>query len=277
MCRVLEVSTSGYYKWRKREPSKRAQEDQVLTEKIKQVHVQSRGTYGSPRVHAELQEEGVRVGVNRVARLMREAGIRGVSRRKGHATTVRSPAAAPAPDLVQRDFTADGPDELWVADVTYVPTGAGFLYLAVVLDAFSRRIVGWAMANHLRKELVISALEMALEQRDPEGVIHHSDRGCQYTSIAFGARCGEVGIQPSMGTSCYDNALCESFFATLECELIDRKRFRTRAEARMAIFRFVEGWYNPHRRHSALDYESPMKYEQKYLAEVADRKLQTVH
>jgi putative transposase len=277
MCRVLEVSTSGYYKWRKRKPSKRAQEDQVLTEKIKQVHVQSRGTYGSPRVHAELQEEGVRVGVNRVARLMREAGIRGVSRRKGHATTVRSPAAAPAPDLVQRDFTADGPDELWVADVTYVPTGAGFLYLAVVLDAFSRRIVGWAMANHLRKELVISALEMALEQRDPEGVIHHSDRGCQYTSIAFGARCGEVGIQPSMGTSCYDNALCESFFATLECELIDRKRFRTRAEARMAIFRFVEGWYNPHRRHSALDYESPMKYEQKYLAEVADRKLQTVH
>lgn len=277
MCRVLEVSTSGYYKWRKRKPSKRAQENQVLTEKIKQIHAQSRGTYGSPRVHAELQEEGVRVGVNRVARLMREAGIRGVSRRKGHATTVRSPAAAPAPDLVQRDFTADGPDELWVADVTYVPTGAGFLYLAVVLDAFSRRIVGWAMANHLRKELVISALEMALEQRDPEGVIHHSDRGCQYTSIAFGARCGEVGIQPSMGTSCYDNALCESFFATLECELIDRKRFRTRAEARMAIFRFVEGWYNPHRRHSALDYESPMKYEQKYLAEVADRKLQTVH
>ena len=249
----------------------------MLTEKIKQVHAHSRGTYGSPRVHADLQDEGIRVGVNRVARLMREAGIRGVSRRKGYTTTVRSPAAAPAPDRVQRDFAASRPDELWVADITYVPTGAGFLYLSVVLDAFSRRIVGWAMANHLRKELVLSALDMALDQRDPEGVIHHSDRGSQYTSIDFGARCEQYGVLPSMGTSCYDNALCESFFATLECELIDRERFRTRAEARMAVFRFVEGWYNPQRRHSALDYQSPMRYEKKHLAEVAGRKLQTVH
>lgn len=271
MCRVLEVSTSGYYAWRSREPSKRTQEDAVLTEQIRSIHERSRGTYGAPRIHAELRDEGIRVGCKRVARLMRAAGLRGVSRRKGPRTTRRSEGARPAPDLVDRDFTATEPNELWVADITYVPTTAGFLYLAVVLDAYSRRVVGWSMANHLRTELVVAALEMALDQRRPEEVIHHSDQGCQYTSIAFGLHCREAGVQPSMGSvgDCYDNAMCESFFATLECELIDRESFAMRADARIAIFDYIEGWYNPHRRHSALDYQSPVTYEREHQSLVA--------
>ncbi len=271
MCRVLDVSTSGYYAWRNREPSQTARDDTMLTEQIRCIHAYSRGTYGAPRIHAELKDQQVRVGCKRVARLLRDVGLQGVSRRKAPTTTRRRSEARPAPDLVERDFTASGPDELWVADITYVPTTAGFLYLSVVLDAFSRRIVGWSMANHLRTELVLSALEMALAQRKPEGVIHHSDQGSQYTSIAFGQRCQEAGVRPSMGSvgDCYDNAMCESFFATLECELLDRERFETRAEARMAVFRFIEGWYNPHRRHSALAYQSPMVYEEKHLSELA--------
>jgi putative transposase len=264
MCRVLGVSRSGYYKWLGRRPSKREREDQVLTEKIRAIHARSRGTYGAPRIHAELQTQGIRVGKKRVARLMKAAGLRGVSRRKAPTTTRREPTACPAPDLVERDFTAGGPNELWVADITYVPTEAGFLYLAVVIDAFSRRVVGWAMEGHLRTELVLAALEMALSRRKAEEVIHHSDRGSQYTSIAFGERCRKAGVRPSMGRACYDNALCESFFATLECELLDRERFATRTEARLALFEFIEGWYNPHRIHSALDYQSPMQYEQQY-------------
>ena len=182
-------------------------------------------------------------------------------------TTVRDREARPAPDLVDRDFSAPGPDRLWVADITYVPTWAGFLYLAVVLDAWSRRVVGWAMAMHLRTELVLEALNMAFTQRRPTDVIHHSDQGCQYTAIAFGQRCREMGVRPSMGSvgDAYDNAMCESFFATLECELLDRHRFHSHAEARMAIFEFIEGWYNPHRRHSALDYQSPINYERSQL------------
>ena len=278
MCRVLEVSTSGYYKWRSRIPSKRDRDDEMFTEKIRQVHAASRGTYGAPRIHAELRAEGIRIGKKRVARLMRNAGLRGVSRRKRPATTVRSPAGAPVPDLIERDFTTSRPNKLWVADITYVRVATGFLYLSVVIDAFSRRVVGWAMANHLRKELVVGALEMALGQRSPgSALIHHSDRGSQYTSIAFGKRCKKAGVRPSMGSCCYDNALCESFFATLECELIEREDFETRAEARMAIFDFIEGWYNPHRRHSALDYESPMRYEQSHAAQTNNRKPQPVH
>lgn len=271
MCRVLEVSTSGYYAWLKRNPSKRDQEDEMLTEKIRAVHKQSKGTYGAPRIHAELRDEGIAVGCKRVARLMQAAGLQGVSRRKGPKTTIRDQSARPAPDLVDRDFTVEAPNQLWVADITYVPTWTGFLYLAVVLDAFSRRVVGWSMANHLRTELVLAALEMALTQRKPEEVIHHSDQGSQYTSIAFGQRCQIAGVRPSMGSvgDCYDNALCESFFATLECELIDRESFATHAEARMAVFSFIEGWYNPHRRHSALDYKSPIAYEETYQSELA--------
>ncbi len=266
MCRLLEVSTSGYYAWLKRGPSARALRDAELTETIEAIHARSRGTYGSPRIHAELAARGVRVGRKRVARLMREAGLEGVSRRKGKVTTRRDREARPAPDLVDRDFSVTGPDQLWVADITYVPTWAGFLHLAVVVDAWSRRIVGWAMAGHLRTELVLEALNMAVWQRDPENVIHHSDQGCQYTSLAFGSRCQQAGIRPSMGSvgDAYDNALCESVFASLECELLDRHSFRTPAEAKRAIFEYIEGWYNPHRRHSALDYDSPINYERRH-------------
>lgn len=263
---VLGVSTSGYYAWRNREPSKRAQDDAMLTESIRAIHAYSRGTYGAPRIHAELKDQGVRIGYKRVSRLMRAADLRGVTRRRRKSTTVRKPGPRAAPDLVERDFTASRTDQLWIADITYVPTAAGFLYLSVVLDAFSRRVVGWSMANHLRTELVLTALEMALDQRKPDGVIHHSDQGCQYTSIAFGLRCREAGVRPSMGSvgDCYDNAMCESFFATLECELLDREHYSTRAEARSSLFQFIEGWYNPHRRHSALDYQSPIQYERRH-------------
>jgi putative transposase len=266
MCRTLGVSPSGYYAWTIRPPSKRAIEDAAMTERIRAFHARSRGTYGAPRIYQDLFEEGDRVGRKRIARLMRQAGLQGVSRRKGCRTTIRNGDTCPAPDLVERNFTVTGPDQLWVADITYIPTWAGFLYLAVVLDAFSRRIVGWAMETHLRTELVLDALNMALWRRRPSGVIHHSDQGCQYTSIAFGKRCKEAGVRPSMGSAgdCYDNALCESFFATLECELLDRQRFRTQAEARMAVFEFLEGWYNPHRRHSGAGNLSPMEYERKH-------------
>ena len=265
MCRVLGVSPSGYYAWVGREPSQRARADEVLKTKIAAIHRKSRGTYGRPRVHAELKEDGVRIGCKRVTRLMRDAGLQGASRRPKYRTTVRDRSARPAPDLVDRNFAVERPDQLWVADITYIPTWAGFLFLAVVLDAFSRRVVGWAMATHLRTELVLDALNMALGQRRPAAVIHHSDQGCQYTSIAFGLRCKQAGVRPSMGSvgDCYDNAMCESFFATLECELLDRHRFRTQAEARMAIFEFIEGWYNPRRRHSSLGYLSPMEFERR--------------
>jgi putative transposase len=269
MCRVLEVSTSGYYAWCQRPPSRRARKDAELSLRMRAIHERSRGTYGVPRIHAELAAAGIQVGRKRVARLMRAAGLAGVSRRKWKTTTVRDCDARPAPDLVDRNFVAPGPNRLWVADITYIPTWAGFLYLAVVLDAFSRRIVGWAMATHLRTELVLEALNMALWQRRPTAVIHHSDQGTQYTSIAFGMRCREAGVRPSMGSvgDCFDNAMCESFFATLECELLDRTSFRTQVQARMAVFEFIEGWYNPHRRHSAIDYLSPINYERNHQSQ----------
>jgi putative transposase len=263
MCRVLGVSPSGYYAWAQRGLSDRAVRDVHLTAQITTSHTRSDETYGAPRVLADLRAAGERISQKRVARLMRTAGLVGVSRRRGTRTTVRGPGADDAPDLVQRNFTATAPDQLWVADITYVPTWAGFLYLAVVLDAFRRRVVGWAMATHLKTELVLAALEMARVQRRPTNVIHHSDHGSQYTSLAFGARCATLGVRPSRGTvgDCYDNALCESFFATLECELFDRHTFRSHAEARTAIFQFIEGWYNPHRRHSAIGQQSPMQFE----------------
>jgi putative transposase len=279
MCRVLGVSTSGYYAWVGREPGKRAGEDAVLRKRIEAIHQRSRGTYGRPRVHAELRENGVRVGCQRVSRLMRQAGLQGASRRKGYRTTVRDRNARPAPDLVERNFSVDRPDQLWVADITSIPTWAGFLFLAVVLDVFSRRIVGWAMATHLRTELVLDALNMALGQRRPQAVIHHSDQGCQYTSIAFGARCKQAGVRPSMGSvgDCYDNAMCESFFATLECELLERRRFANQVEARMAVFEFIEGWYNSHRRHSSLHYLSPMQFERQWVPPTPAGAQEAVH
>jgi putative transposase len=268
MCRRLGVSPSGYYAWRKRPPSARARADGALTARIAAIHARSRGTYGAPRVHAELADDDqVHCGRKRVARLMRQAGLVGVCRRRAARTTQPDPAAAPAADLVQRTFTAERPDQLWVADITYLPTWQGFLYLAVLLDACSRRVVGWAMADHLRTALVVEALEMALWNRRPAGgLVHHSDRGCQYTSLAFGQRCRQAGIAQSMGSvgDCYDNALAESFFATLECELVDRVRWKTHAEARLAVFDFLEGFYNPRRRHSALGYLSPATFEWRY-------------
>jgi len=266
LCRTLGVSPAGYYAWRDRSTSLRSQQDTQLTEKIRQIHERSRGTYGVPRIHAELTQAGTRLSRKRVARLMRKAGLAGVSRRRSWSTTRRDPNARPAPDLVQRDFSAQGPNRLWVADITYIPTVEGFLYLAVILDVWSRRIVGWAMAAHLQTELVLSALEMALWRRRPRQVIHHSDQGCQYTSLRFGGRCKQAGVRPSMGSvgDCFDNAMCESFFAALECELISRNRFQSREHARREVFEYIEGWYNPHRLHSALDYRSPERYEREH-------------
>jgi putative transposase len=268
MCRVLGVSPAGYYAWRHRAPSARARADAVLRERIQTVHAASHATYGAPRVHAELKAAGVAVGRKRVARLMHSAGLAGVSRRQRPVTTRRDERVRPAPDLVERRFMAQAPNRLWVADITYVPTAAGFLYLAVVVDVFSRRVVGWSMATDLRSQLVLDALGMALAQRKPHGVIHHSDQGGQYTSIGFGARCREAGVRPSMGSvgDAYDNAMCESFFATLECELLARRRFGSQAEARMALFSFIEGWYNPRRRHSGLGYLSPIDFERRMTA-----------
>ena len=232
MCRVLEVSRSGYYAWLKREPSARAQANAELLEAIQEIHTESDGTYGAPRIHAELQDRGPEASLNRVARVMKGAEIQGVSPRKWTRTTLRGKSTRLVPDLVDRDFTATGPDQLWVADITYVSTWAGFLFLAIVLDVWSRRIVGWAMATHLRTELVQDALDMAVARRGGRGVIHHSDQGCQYTSLAFGRRCELMGVQISMGSvgDAYDNAMAESFFGTLECELLDRYTFRTPAK-----------------------------------------------
>jgi putative transposase len=262
MCRLLGVSPSGYYAWTKRQPSRRSQTDAALVAEIRAAHATSRGIYGVPRIHIDLAAKGIRVGRKRVARLMSAAGLAGVSRRRFVHTTVKG-SGRQAPDLVDRHFTAERPNQLWVADITYIPTWAGFLYLAVVLDACSRRIVGWSMATTLATRLVLDALNMALAMRRPKGVIHHSDQGSQYTSIEFGNRCREAGVRPSMGSvgDAYDNAMCESFFATLECELLNRRRFKTQAEARIAVFEFIEGFYNPRRRHSSIGYLSPNDYE----------------
>jgi len=265
MARVMGVSRSGFYAWTARAPSERTVADARLTERITRIHLASKETYGAPRIHAELADEGISVGRKRVERLMKAAALIGISRRKGTRTTFRDARVRPASDLVDRSFRADEPNQLWVADITYVPTWVGFIYLSVVLDAFSRRIVVWAMGHDLKAQLVIDAMNMAIGQRRPNDVIHHSDQGSQYTSVAFGLRCKEAGIRPSMGSvgDAYDNAMCESFFATLECELLDRRKFRTKAEARMAIFEFIEGWYNSSRRHSALGYKSPIAFERR--------------
>jgi putative transposase len=240
----------------------------VLTERIRAIHSASDATYGRPRVRAELLEQGERVSHKRIARLMRVAGLRGVSRRRGFTvTTRRDPDRSRAHDLVKRQFVADAPNQLWAADMIYVPTWQGFIYLATVINVWSRRVVGWSIGEQMRAELVLSVLDMALGSRKPESVIHHSDQGSQYASLAFGKRCREMGVRPSMGTvgDAYDNAVAERFFASLECELIDRKTFRTKTEAHLAVFTWIEGWYNnPRRRHSGLGYLSPMNYEEKH-------------
>jgi len=272
MCRLLKVSPSGFYAWDKRPMSDRERTDIALTARIHEIYRRSRETYGSPMIHAELADDyDIHVGRKRVARLMRAAGLRGATLRKFVVTTERAAQEPQVADLVERRFYAERPNRLWVADATYIPTWSGFLYLAIVLDVFSRKIVGWAMEMHLRTELMLAAIDMAITMRKPKEVIHHSDHGCQYTSYAFGKRCQEAGIMPSMGTvgDAYDNAMAESFFATLEREVLNRRRFKSQAEAKMAIFDWLEGWYNPHRRHSALGRRSPVNYERLALAREA--------
>jgi putative transposase len=272
LCRVLRVSASGYYDWLGRAPSARAQANAELIQRIGEIHRASDATYGAPRIHAELCEQGAAIGHNRVARLMRLGGLRGVSRRRGWCvTTRRDRARQPAPDLVQRRFEATDINQLWVADMTYIPTWAGFGYLAVVLDVFSRKIVGWAFGQRQTADLVLAALNMALLTRKPQGVIHHSDQGSQYTSVEFGRRCAQMGVRPSMGSvgDAYDNAMAESFFASLECELIDRRVWKSFAQARMEIFTWIEGWYNPRRRHSGLGQKSPVNFERRHMASSA--------
>jgi putative transposase len=273
MCKRLGVSTSGYYEWCSRAPSRRSINDRIMTERIRQIHAMSDCSYGRIRVQAELQDMGLRVNLKRIERLMRLAHIHGVSRRRGYViTTRRDRSAKAAPDLVNREFKATAINQLWVADMTYVPTWAGFLYLAVVVDVYSRKVVGWAFGERMTSDLVIAALNMAVHTRRPESVIHHSDQGSQYTSVAFGKRCEEMGVKPSMGTvgDAYDNAMAESFFATLECELIDRRSWKTKAEARLAIFTWIESWYNPLRRHSGLGLRSPNAFERSLNLQKSD-------
>jgi putative transposase len=269
LCRMLGVSRSGYYAWRSRPPSKRSREDATLTAKIGKIYRRSRQTYGSPRVHAELRALGIRCGRKRVERLMRQAGLRGCMRGRRKGTTRRS-KRAPVKDLVKRNFAAPEVDRVWVADVTYVATREGFLNLAFILDAHSRRIVGWAMENHLRTELVVDALQMAVWRRKPApGLIHHSDQGVQYTSLSFGERLREVGITPSMGRtgSALDNAMAESFVSTLKAELVSNLEFPSRQAAKTAIFDYLETFYNTRRLHSALGYRSPADFEEDRMEE----------
>jgi putative transposase len=268
MCRTLKVSKSGFYSWRDRPPSARVKSDTALSEKIVRIHRNSRETYGAPRIHFELRTLGVRCGRKRVARLMREAGLFGCGgRRRKVRTTLRSQTerTPPAPDLVKRNFTPEAPNHLWVADITYVRTWEGWLYLSLVLDTYSRKVVGWSMTNNLRTELVLDALNMAIYNRRPQpGLIHHSDRGSQYTSVEFGSRLKEAGFLPSMGSvaDAYDNSMAESFVSTLKRELIYRHSWPSRQMVRTAIFEYIEGFYNTRRRHSALGNLSPSKYEE---------------
>ncbi len=268
MCRVLKVSKSGFYGWRGRPPSAWARADALLSEKIARIHTDSRETYGAPRIHFELRTLGVRCSRKRVARLMRRAGLFGCGgRRRKVRTTLRSrtECTPPAPDLVKRNFTPEAPDRLWVADITYVRTWEGWLYLSFVLDAYSRKIVGWSMSNHLKTELVVDAVNMAIYNRRPAaGLIHHSDRGSQYTSVEFGSRLREKGLLPSMGSvaDAYDNSMAESFVSTLKRELIHRHSWPNRQMVRTAIFEYIEGFYNTRRRHSALGHLSPIEYEE---------------
>ncbi len=265
LCRLLGVSRSGYYAWRRRPPSERARFDAVLSEKIETIHRNSRATYGAPRVHAELRAIGIRCSRKRVARLMRRAKLRGCLRGRRMRTTHRVALQQAAADLVERNFASEEPDRLWVADITYVRSKEGFVYLAFILDACSRKVVGWSMATHLRTEIVVDALQMAIARRKASpGLVHHSDRGVQYTSLFFGKRLEDEGLLPSMGRvgSAYDNALAEAFVATLKTELLYRSSRPTREVVKTAIFEYIEGFYNTRRRHSALGYLSPAEFEE---------------
>lgn len=264
LCRALGVSRAGFYAWLGRPASARARRDAELLERVRAIHAESEGTYGWPRIHAELRLQGLRVSRKRVARLMRQAGLSGFMKRKRGQTTIRLPGVRPAPDLVGRDFNPSEPNTLWAADLTEVRTWEGVLNLAVVVDCYSRRVVGWAMAEHRRAELVVEALKMAVWQRQPAlGLVHHSDQGSQHTALVFGHACREAGIDRSMGAKgcALDNAVCESFFATLKKEKLHRRSWPTRQAARHAVFEHIEGWYNRRRPHSTLGYLSPEQHE----------------
>jgi len=264
-CRLLEVSRAAFYQRRKQAPSARAVFDAELIEKITAIHTESKSTYGSPRVHRALRKRGVRCGKRRVRRLMRGAGLEGRAKKRWRKTTVADPAAEAALDLIQRTF---GPgaeiDRRYVGDITYIATWEGWAYLATVIDLASRKIVGWALGDHMRTELVSDALQMALRNRGPaDGLIFHSDRGCQYTSADYGELARLNGVVLSIGRKgeCWDNAVAESFFATIKRELIDTRAWPTRQGLHRAVFDYIEGWYNPRRLHSSLDYNSPTEWE----------------
>ncbi len=266
MCRVLGVSRSGFHAWEARPACARSHSDGRLAGRIKQIHARSRETYGVPRVHAQLRHEGVSVSRKRVERLMRREGLSGLQRRKRGRTTIRVPGVRCAPDLVERDFSPIAKDRLWAADITYVRTWEGWLYLATVIDCFSRRIVGWAIEDHLRSELVVDALEMALAWRRPAaGLVHHSDQGSQFVALVFSQRLDAAGIVQSMGSKgdCYDNAVCEAFHATIKKDLIYRRSWPRKAEARTQIFEWVEVFYNRVRLHSTLGMLSPAQFEER--------------
>jgi len=273
LCPVMGMAPSTYYYQRARltQPSRRREDDRALLEHIQRIWTSSRFTYGSPRVHAQLAREGIRVGRKRVERLMREAGLKGAYRSRYFRTTESDPSARVAPDLVDRTFRANAPNQLWVADITYLRIDGGFIYLACVMDAFSRAIVGWTTSDVTKLELVETALQMAVDRRRPPpggGLVHHSDRGSQYTAYAFGQRLLDAGIAASMGSKgdAYDNALMESFFGTLKIELIDRRRWRTRQELDTALLSYIEGWYNALRLQRALGWRSPLEFEDHYYA-----------
>ncbi|MEU4746747.1 IS3 family transposase [Actinosynnema sp. NPDC023658] len=265
-CTLLQVSRAAYYAHRAAAPSARRRQDAHLTEQIVAIHDESKGTYGAPRVHAELRTRGRRHSRKRVARLLRQAGRAGRTPKRWRTTTVPDPAATVPPDLIRRDFTcaATDVDTRWCGDITYIHTWEGWLYLATVIDIASRRVVGWATADHLRTDLVAQALDNAVRHRRPEpGVIFHADRGCQYTSRRFGALAEDLDVRLSVGRKgqCWDNAVAESFFATIKTELLDRRPWPTRTMAHKAIFEYIEGWYNTRRLHSSLGYLSPATYE----------------
>ena len=269
LCSMLGVSRAGYYAWKERPVSSRQRRDDELLALIREIHDESEGSYGWPRIHAELRHRGVRVSRKRVTRLMRRAGLSGLLIRRRGTTTLRVPGVRPAPDLVARDFNPTEPNRLWTADLTEIQTWEGKLYLAVVIDCYSRRCVGWAMAEHMRTELVVEALEMAVWQRKPDpGLIHHSDQGSQYTALLFGQRCRQAGIDVSMGTRgcALDNAVSEAFFASLKKELTRRRSWPTRHELQTTIFTWIEGWYNRRRLHSTLGYLAPADYENRTLS-----------
>lgn len=281
MCKTFNVSKSGYYDWLERPPSQRSQANVALTAQIKAAHTVSDATYGMPRIRAELTDLGITASRKRIAKLMRDNKLAGVSRRRAWCvTTTRNKRERPASDLVKRQFMAKDINQLWVADMTYIPTWQGFIYLAVVVDVFSRKVVGWSFGEQMTSDLVVAALNMALITRKPgvgnvsgQGVIHHSDQGSQYTSLAFGERCKAMNVRTSMGTvgDAYDNAMAESFFASLECELIDRRTWQTKTAARLEVFTWIEAWYNPNRRHSGIGYKSPINFEAKHKLEKNDR------